>query len=198
MTKQYRTSYLGWVISAVLLAAGLGFVPSLPSGKGDPPSLWSQVRGLVGGNRLESAATFFWDCLLIAIASAGVGWALQGTASVLRGLVARRGPSEAFGPAMIAGMPVLEYTQIDRRHRFVGGNERRWVDRTGDEVLYGTVAGLAICGEPTQEGVVLVGCDREWRPVWQTPCTTVEVAESQAEFEYESSSRTWVRRGRED
>ena len=42
-------------------------------------------------------------------------------------------------------------------------------------------------------GVVLVGCDRGWHPVWRTACTSVEVAERQAEFEYAGVSRTWAR-----
>jgi hypothetical protein len=99
-------------------------------------------------------------------------------------------------PAVIGGLRVLAYTPVDARHRFVGGNERRWVDATRAEVLYGPVAGLAICEEADGEGVVLVGCDRGWRPVWRTACTTVGVAERQAEFEYARVSRTWARVGR--
>jgi hypothetical protein len=108
---------------------------------------------------------------------------------VRRRRASRAGPL----PPLLQGLRVLAYTPVDTRHRFAGGNERRWVDATGAEVLYRAVAGLAICEESDGEGVVLIGCDRRWRPVWRTYCTTVAVAEGQAEFEYEGTSRTWVR-----
>ncbi|HEX4609728.1 MAG TPA: hypothetical protein VH092_16130 [Urbifossiella sp.] len=48
--------------------------------------------------------------------------------------------------ATIRGLKVLFHSPIDSRHRFVGGNERRWLSKTGEEILFGPVAGLAICG----------------------------------------------------
>jgi hypothetical protein len=99
-------------------------------------------------------------------------------------------------PTTIRGLRVLAYTSIDGRHRFTGANERRSVDVTGAENLLGPVAGLAICRETEGEGVVLFGCDRDWRPDWETACVTVAVAQSQAEFEYEGVSRTWLQAAR--
>jgi len=96
-------------------------------------------------------------------------------------------------PITILGLKVLAFTPIDLRHQFVGHNERRWIDSKGDEFLFGPVAGLGICAE--LDWVVLFGCDEVWRALWETRCTTIAVAEDQAEFEYEGVSRTWVRIG---
>lgn len=100
-------------------------------------------------------------------------------------------------PATINGMPVFAFTRIDGRHRFTGNNERRVVNRRGEEVLIGPVDGLALCRPRAGDGVVLVGCDARWAVVWTTRCCTIDHALDQAEFEYEGVTETleWPRPG---
>jgi hypothetical protein len=96
-------------------------------------------------------------------------------------------------PAEIAGLRVLWYTPIDGRHTFTGRNERRYVSgRPSEEILFGPMAGLAICQERGGHAVLLVGCDADWWPRWSTGCTDVAAAKAQAEFEYTGVSQTWV------
>jgi hypothetical protein len=85
MARAYRTDARLWATAAGLVAVGLGFVPFLPSGKGDPPSFWAQVGDLLAGRGLESVGTFVWDALLVAAGAAVGGWLLQAVAVVLLG-----------------------------------------------------------------------------------------------------------------
>jgi hypothetical protein len=95
-------------------------------------------------------------------------------------------------PCEVRGLRVLYYSVIDERHRFTGNNERRFVGGPlADEILFPQMAGLAICQGPEGGGILLVGCDRAWRPQWSTACVSVEFAKEQAEFEYEGVDRTW-------
>jgi hypothetical protein len=102
-------------------------------------------------------------------------------------------------PLEIAGLRVLCYTPIDARHSFTGRNERRYVGgRLREEVLFGPMAGLAICQEPGGKVVHLVGCDASWGPQWTTACARVEAARAQAEFEYAGVNHTWVALDRDE
>jgi hypothetical protein len=127
---------------------------------------------------------------------AEMGWGLLGglvlgaAVGVIGRTRARAGMSPV--PTIIRGLRVLAYSPIDGRHRFTGANERRAVDVTGAEVLFGPVAGLAVCEEADGAGVILFGCDADWRPVGETACTTLATAQAQAEFEYKGVTRTWV------
>jgi hypothetical protein len=94
-------------------------------------------------------------------------------------------------PKLIRGLQVLDYSPIDQRHIFTGNNERRVAKEWNDEQLVGAAAGLAICRKK-RKSVVLFGCDRLWRPIWSVECATLEVAKSQAEFEYARVSQTWI------
>jgi hypothetical protein len=95
-------------------------------------------------------------------------------------------------PREIKGLQVLYYSPIDARHRFTGNNERRFVGGSlGEEILFPPMAGLAICEAPAIRGVLLLGCDRAWRPQWSTACVSIAVAQAQAEFEYQGVAGTW-------
>jgi hypothetical protein len=96
-------------------------------------------------------------------------------------------------PPEIGGLRVLSYTPIDARHAFTGRNERRYVGgRLREEILFGPMAGLAICQECGGREVHLVGCDANWQPQWSTACASIEAARAQAEFEYAGVDHTWV------
>ncbi|MCA1619338.1 MAG: hypothetical protein LC795_08530 [Acidobacteria bacterium] len=92
-------------------------------------------------------------------------------------------------PGVMGGAKVLLYTPIDERHRptdgcqhFVGG----W--------LMGPAAGLAICRYGGDSAAYLFGRDENWESVTDTWHETLEEAKSQAEFEYEGVSATWLTR----
>jgi len=127
---------------------------------------------------------------------AEMSWGLLGGLVLGAGLggisFARTRAGASAAPPTIRGLRVLAYSPIDGRHRFTGANERRSVDVTGAEVLFGPVAVLAICEETGGQGAILFGCDRDLRPIWETACATVEAARSQAEFEYEGVSQSWI------
>ena len=90
-------------------------------------------------------------------------------------------------PGVIDGAKVLLYTPVDARHRHTGGC-RNYV--AGE--LAGPAAGLAVCRYEGDPAVYLFGCDEEWNAVTDSWHQTVEEAKSQAEFEYEGVSATWL------
>jgi hypothetical protein len=90
-------------------------------------------------------------------------------------------------PGVIDGAKVLLYTPIDERHRPTGGC-RNYV--AGE--LMGPAAGLAVCRYEGDSAVYLFGCDEDWNAVTDSWHETLEEAKSQAEFEYEGVSATWL------
>jgi len=90
-------------------------------------------------------------------------------------------------PDSIGGGRVICHTPIDDRHRFTGACKQ--VVR-GE--LMGSMAGLAICQFPGQDGFYLFGCDADWQEITDTWHQTLEDAQHQAEFEYEGVSKTWI------
>lgn len=51
--------------------------------------------------------------------------------------------------------------------------------------------GLAVCQYPNEEGVYLLACDENWRPLTDTWCATVLDALQQAELEHRGAIVAW-------
>ena len=62
-----------------------------------------------------------------------------------------------------------------------------------NEIMWGPASALAICRYDGEDGYYLFGCDSNWNAVTDTWHTTLEEAQAQAEFEYESVTSTWQR-----
>ncbi len=90
-------------------------------------------------------------------------------------------------PDSIGGGRVISHTPIDDRHRFTGACKQ--IVR-GE--LMESMAGLAICQYPGQDGFYLFGCDADWQEITDTWHHTLEDAQHQAEFEYEGVTKTWL------
>jgi hypothetical protein len=90
-------------------------------------------------------------------------------------------------PDIVGGARVICFSPIDDRHRHTG-NTRQIV--AGG--LAGPISGLAICQYPGEDLFYLFGCDEQWESVTDTWHQTLEEAQSQAQFEYEGVSKTWV------
>jgi hypothetical protein len=93
-------------------------------------------------------------------------------------------------PRTIGDAQVIAYTIIDARHRATGNTLH-----TVRGAAFGPAAGLAICRYPGEDGFYLFYCDSAWEPVTDTWHETLDDAEQQAEFEYESTQRTWQQHG---
>lgn len=51
--------------------------------------------------------------------------------------------------------------------------------------------GLAVCQYPNEEGVYLLACDQNWKPLTDTWCPTVLDALQQAELEHHGAIVAW-------
>ena len=90
-------------------------------------------------------------------------------------------------PEVISGETLICYSPIDERHRFTGNCKQI----VAGQVL-GPMAGLMICYYEKDGGFYLFGCDADWRVKTDTWHETLDEAKSQAEFEYEGISNTWI------
>jgi hypothetical protein len=90
-------------------------------------------------------------------------------------------------PNIVGGARVICYSPIDKRHRFTGACKQ-----IVHHQLMGAMSGLAICQYEGEEAFYLFGCGSEWRTVTDTWHQTLDEAKSQAEFEYEGVSKTWI------
>ena len=79
------------------------------------------------------------------------------------------------------------YTPIDNRHVFT----RKCRQLVENEII-GPVSGLAICQYNSEDAFYLFGCNKDWQSITDTWHQSIEDAISQAEFEYENTSKTWI------
>jgi hypothetical protein len=92
-------------------------------------------------------------------------------------------------PEKIGGAKVILYTFIDNTHKFTG----KCKQIVGGQ-LRGPMAGLAICQYEGEDSVYLFGCGEDWQAVTDTWHQTLEEAIDQAEFEYEGTKTSWIRK----
>lgn len=93
-------------------------------------------------------------------------------------------------PSSISGARVIYASRIDGRHKPTGGC--RHIIK-GSEV--GPVPGLAICQYDNDDGFYLFRCNKHWKTVTDTWHGSIDHAKSQAEFEYQGVSKTWIKPG---
>jgi hypothetical protein len=90
-------------------------------------------------------------------------------------------------PNIVGGAKVVLFTPIDERHRYTVNTKNIVAG-----VSVGPVSGLAIGQYPGENAFYLFACDEQWQSVTDSWHQTLEGAQSQAEFEYEGVSKTWV------
>jgi hypothetical protein len=92
-------------------------------------------------------------------------------------------------PNEISNATVIHYTILDTRH-IPTGKCAHIV--TGE--LINSVAGLAICQYTGEDSYYLFYCDQNWHTLTDTWHATLQDALNQAEFEYEGTKSTWLKR----
>lgn len=92
-------------------------------------------------------------------------------------------------PDIIGGAKVILFTTIDNRHKFTG-NTKQIVG----EKLMGKMSGLAICKYENESSFYLFGCNEEWKSITDTWHESIEGAINQAEFEYDGTKDTWIKK----
>jgi hypothetical protein len=78
--REYKTDGRLWLAASLVVAVALGFVPLLPSGKGNPPSVWEQIF-----SGRENVGTLVCDLFLVVVEAVLGGWLLQSFVCIGRG-----------------------------------------------------------------------------------------------------------------
>jgi hypothetical protein len=92
-------------------------------------------------------------------------------------------------PERIGGAKVIYYLPIEQRHKPTGNTEHIVAGRKVTNI-----AGLAICQYESDAGFYLFGCDSEWNSITDTVHESIEEAKDQAEFEFENTHQTWIKK----
>lgn len=95
-------------------------------------------------------------------------------------------PKIAVPPRYLGGARVVCFVRLDQRHRYTGHCMH---NRNG--IMQGRAQCLAICQYDGETGFYLFSCDANWSFGSDTFHETLAEAKSQAEFEYNGTSKTW-------